>query len=57
LGLAFQAKYEEAIRAFDAAIGINPKCAKPWKAKSYSLKALCHAFEADVAFAMASGLG
>ena len=56
LALAFQAKYEEAIKAFDTSISINPKCAKAWRAKGLSLRALRHTFEADLAFAMASGL-
>jgi tetratricopeptide (TPR) repeat protein len=57
LSLAFQARHEDAIKALDTAIVINPKCARAWRAKGLSLRAIGHTFEADVAFAMAGGLG
>ena len=57
LAVASQAKYKEAIKAFDAAIKINPQCIKAWRTKAVALRALGHDFEADVASAVANGLG
>ena len=32
-----QGKYDEAIQAFDEAIGLDPNCAKAWSHKGYAL--------------------
>jgi Flp pilus assembly protein TadD len=48
--LEVQGKYDEAIKAFDKAIEINPQDAGPWFDKGVTLQKLGHNTEADAAF-------
>jgi tetratricopeptide (TPR) repeat protein len=57
LALMSRAENEKDIKAFDAAIKTDPQCIKAWRAKAIALRSLGHAFEADVASAVANGLG
>ena len=50
-------KYDEAVKAFDRAIEINPQDSAAWKNKGVTLKALGKTKEADAAFARARELG
>jgi tetratricopeptide (TPR) repeat protein len=50
-------KYEEAIKAYDRAIEINPQDTKAWYNKGTVLKALGRTIEADAAFTKAKELG
>jgi tetratricopeptide (TPR) repeat protein len=57
VALADLGKYDEAIRAFDKAIEINPQYVAAWAGKSIVLKALGRTAEADAAFAKVKELG
>jgi tetratricopeptide (TPR) repeat protein len=52
-----QGEHEEAIKAYDKAIEINPQDAVAWKNKAIALKSLGRTAEADAAFAKAKELG
>lgn len=58
-GVAFgeQGNYDEALKAFDKAIEINPLDAKAWYNKGITLKSLGRTTEADAAIAKAKELG
>ncbi len=49
-------KYDEAIKAYDQAISINPQYANAWNNKGVALQALGRTSEADAAFAKAEEL-
>lgn len=50
-------KHEEAIKAYDEAIRLDPSYAAAWNNKCSALKALNRTTEADAAFATAKSLG
>jgi len=52
-----QSKYDEAIKAFDEAIRLDPKYAEAWNNKGGALEALGRTTEAEAAFAKAGYSG
>jgi TPR repeat len=50
-------KYDEAIKALEEAIELDPKLPEAWHSKGLALKALCRTPEADEAFAKSKELG
>lgn len=52
-----QGKYEEAIKAYDAAIKLNPNYADAWSNKGITLGELGKTKEASTAFAKTKELG
>jgi tetratricopeptide (TPR) repeat protein len=52
-----QGKYEDAIRAFDEAINIDPQLGKAWYNKGLALQSLGRYNEANAVFAKAKELG
>lgn len=55
--LAANHSYEEAIKAYDIAIQMNPEDAKAWYNKGNALKALGRTTDANIAYAKAKDLG
>ena len=55
--LTNQSKYDEAIKAFDEAIRLNPNDANAWFGKGIALQGLGNTTEADAAIAKAQELG
>ena len=55
--LGKQGKYDEAIKAYDEAIRLDPKDADAWYNKGIDLKSLGRIEEANAAFAKAKELG
>ncbi len=55
--LGSQGKYDEALKAFDETIRLDPKFAMAWNNKGKALEALGSTTEADTAFAKAKELG
>jgi Flp pilus assembly protein TadD len=52
-----QGKYDDAIKAFNETIRLDPNHAFAWNCKGNALKALGRDTEANAAFAKAKGLG
>lgn len=57
IALSAQGKHEEAVKAYDEAIRLDPSNAFAWYNKGSALKALNRTTEADAAFATAKSLG
>ncbi len=57
LALKAQGKYDEAIKAYDKAIEINPQLALAWSGKGLVLQDLDRTEEANAAFTKAKELG
>jgi Flp pilus assembly protein TadD len=57
LTLADQEKYDDAIKAYDEAIRLDPNDATAWYNKGVALEALGKTTEAKAAFAKAKDLG
>jgi Flp pilus assembly protein TadD len=55
--LGKQVKHDEAIKAYDEAIRLNPKLAAAWNGKGCALRSLGRFADADAAFAKAKELG
>ena len=55
--LLAQKKYDEAVKAYDKVIELNPADAKTWNEKGVALQALGKNAEADAAFSKAKELG
>ena len=57
LALGKQVKYDEAIKAYEGAIKLNPESAPAWYNKGNALESLGRTTEANAAFAKAKELG
>jgi Flp pilus assembly protein TadD len=55
--LGKQVKHDEAIKAYDEAIRLNPKLAAAWNGKGCALRSLGRFADADAAFVKAKELG
>jgi Flp pilus assembly protein TadD len=57
IALASQGKYDEAVKAYDEAIRLDPNYAKAWYNKGVAIEALGKTTEANAAFTNAKELG